>query len=269
MGNKKSKPLYSKSTIKFGVISDPQIGDNVQERNKENAISTVIDEKVDFVVFPGDLTSRGFNKVWFNWLVQKLIYNDIIRPSTNYSWVGELDKFIKLFIKPLEDKNIKTFSIRGNHDTYTGPIHPVKNWIKKKHCKTCLSIGKHLCILNGGINYKVNLHDKLDMICIDIYPNKKNSDWLKKHLDNNKSTIIVFHYPLKGPYSDKPWWTDEEKTYFYNIIKDSKIKLLCVGHFHKSEIYEWKDIKVVNGGGNQVGIVEIDLDNDNIDIKLV
>jgi len=254
MDNNKSKPLFTKSNIKFGVISDPQIGDIRQEKNKVNAINSVLKENVDFVLYPGDLTTRGFNKVLFNWFVQKLIYNDFIRPNNSYKWDDQLNRFINQFIKPLENKNIKTFCIRGNHDTYTGPIHPVKNWIKKKY---------------GGLNYKVNLHDKLDLICIDIYPNKKNCDWLKKQLDITKNIIIMFHYPPKGSFSNEPWWTDNEKKYFYNIISNYKIKLLCIGHLHFSEQYQWNNIQVINGGGYKVGIVEVNLNSDDIDIKLV
>jgi predicted phosphodiesterase len=230
--------------LKFAVISDTQIGDEIQERYKLNAVKVVLEEKPEFVLFPGDLTTHGWNACWFNWIIKKLFF-----PQETYRYEKELGKFVNQFILPIEKNGIKTYSVMGNHDTYNGPILPVKCWIKKKH---------------GNTHYKVKYNDKLDIYGLGIYPTNEICDWLSKNLDDNKFSILFFHYPTSGDYSD--WWGDDEKEYFYNTIKDRKILTMATGHFHTSTLYDWKEYTLINGAGSTVAIVDVDLDTGDVDV---
>lgn len=222
--------------VKFAILSDPQIGMASQEEKKKGAIEKIISENVEFVLFPGDLTTHGRNGCWLNYIIMKL-------RGESVSLDKELSKFRNQFIKPLEKQNIKTFSVMGNHDTYTYPIKPVKWWIKKKH---------------GNTFYKKNYNEQLDIIGLDIYPNKKITDWLKKQLDPNKYSILFFHYPPTGAFSD--WWSDDEKKYFYEHIKNHKILLMGVGHVHNSSQYQWNNIDIIDASGKGTAIIEANLD---------
>lgn len=219
--------------ITFAVISDPQLHDPYQRINKLNAVKNVFD--VDFVLFPGDLTSRGWNMIPLN-LISDQFYKDGVQNET------QLDDFVKNYIEPIERSNIPTYSVMGNHDTYTGPMLPVKYWITKKH---------------SGIYYKTEYSKYYDIIGLHIYPNKEISDWLADVINPAKKSILFFHFPPSGAFSD--WWTTQEKEYFYKSIEQykSSILLLCVGHFHFSETYIWNDMIVVNGGGDTVAKVHV------------
>ena len=195
--------VNTENNIRFAIVSDPQFFNAHQIVKKSRAVSSILENnnnrKIDFVLFPGDLTDHGFNKIRINKIIRDLFYSDY---DDNY--INETDTFIYTFIKPLEENNIKTYSTMGNHDTYTGPIIPVKIWICKKH---------------GSVEYKIEYNQYLDIISLGIYPNKYTVNWLRNEINTNKYTILFFHYPPSGAYSGEPWWNDEEKEYFYKEIK--------------------------------------------------
>jgi predicted phosphodiesterase len=233
--------------MKFGVISDPQSGDSTQEKNKRGIVNKFLIEDPKFVLFPGDLTSHGWNACLFNYIIKKIFF-----PKETYKYVKELGKFIDTYITPLENNDIRTFSVMGNHDTYTGPILPVKCWIKKKH---------------GYTYYKKSYNNNLDIFGLDIYPTKNICDWLTTVIDDNKYSMLFFHYPVQGPYSN--WWPEEDKEYFYNTIRNRKILMIACGHYHKTEKYMWRGFQIVNAGGKGGAIVEADLTDGSLDIKFV
>jgi Icc-related predicted phosphoesterase len=237
------EPPKVPEAFKFAVISDPQLFNEAQVKNKENAISTVLAENdktsINFCLFPGDLTSHGWNNLLLNKTWQKIFF-----PKDEIENKVELGTFVKKFIRPLEIANIPTYSVMGNHDTYTGPILSSKLWIRKKH---------------GSVKYMVSLNDNVNLYGLHIYPDKKVLGWLKKNLDPTKYSIMFFHYPPIGPMSS--WWDDSEKEDFWESIKDHKDKILaiCVGHSHNSGLLKWKGIDIVNAGGDKVAFLDVDL----------
>lgn len=239
----------------FAVISDPQVSIKKNLKNK-GYINKIKKKNPEFVLFPGDLTSHGRNKNIINLIGFKLrkIWNFIRCSQLPYDFKleNELDLFKEQFIEPIEKLGIKTYSVMGNHDTYTGPILPVKKWIKKKH---------------NGTYYKINYSKYIDIYGLHIYPSKKICDWLKKNISNKKYNIIFFHYPLKGPYSRE--WDDKEKQYFKKTINKLKINLICHGHHHISETYKWNNIRVINAAGKKICFVNLDIKNKKLDIEFI
>lgn len=103
-----------------------------------------------------------------------------------------------------------------------------------------------------------------------IYPNSKTvfldpliADYVKGDMltgparKDKTPVFFFFHYNIQGAFSD--WWDDDEKDYFYEVIKDLNVKAIFCGHNHFSEYYEWKKkkIPVYQVGGTQFAKVTI------------
>lgn len=233
--------LFKIKMVKIVITGDYQVGNQEQVVNKENIINVINKINPDVLIHSGDLTDLGedgnlINYIWYH------IYNTIhhIHDPIYYP-PKQLTKYKEDFVNKI-NPNIELLECLGNHDTYCGPIQPVKNYIVKKF---------------GSTYYKKKYND-LSVYCLDCYPNKEISDWLEEQLkQDNDNYIVFFHYPIVGPMSDDPkWWNKDEQDYFYSKIKGTKCLAIYVGHTHTSSAYQFNEFIQYDGSGNSFWIAE-------------
>lgn len=234
--------------IKFIVTGDIQIGNPSQKVNKEGFIETCNKINPNFVIHSGDITDLGENGDVVNYLWY-LIANNCWYPCINkpHHWGGvdyppkQLDEYKEQYVNKLS-KNIELLECLGNHDLYCYPKQPVKKYIINKF----------------GNTYYKKQYGNLSVYSLDVYPNKKISDWLYENIskDLNAPYVCFFHFPITGPLSD--WWNDDEKNYFYEKIKGSKCLALYVGHTHGSATYKFNEFDQYDGSGDSFWLVEYD-----------
>lgn len=208
----------------FVVDSDPQIGKEGQELAKSGHTSRILslskELSIKCMIMPGDLTDLGSD-------------------GKCCSSVDQLGEFINEWVSPLETiKGMQLLLCAGNHDTYTFN-KPVMSWLKKRH---------------GDHKYFVDIHN-IRFICLGIYPDKKNCEWLKSQININNPIVLFFHYNLSGPYSD--WWKDTEKEEFFNVINGHNIIGIFTGHIHDSFMTKWKGFNVYSTGGKYFALCRI------------
>lgn len=237
----------------FYIISDPQVGNSTQERYmQEKKINVLNDvQPDDVIILPGDLTNHGRSSIK-NPLIKYLCVCYGIRKSQGENvdnWEDQLDTLKKEYINPLENACKNVFMCIGNHDSLTQwwiGYNPVFNYIRQKHGSQVYAKE-----VNGIMIY-----------CLSEYPKKSSVDWLEKQLkkNQNKASVIFFHYNIKGPYSD--WWSDTEKDYFAMKIDPFKkhIAFIAEGHLHTSYVSNWNGIVNVNGAGNKAIKINVDTD---------
>lgn len=149
------------------------------------------------------------------------------------------------YIKAVE-KYTKVYVCLGNHDwAQIDPFtyRPMKNYIIQKY---------------GNLRYVFGIGD-ICFISLNIFPDDDSLNFLQKYLKNSPKypIILFFHYNLTGAWSD--WWTDAQKEKFYNVIKNSNIIGLFVGHRHETYTDTWHGIPIVSGAGDDsFYIVDID-----------
>ncbi len=115
------------------------------------------------------------------------------------------------------------FESIGNHDV--NQTSPIKERARQRH---------------GGINYSFDW-DGLHFACLDMYPDARTLEWLKRDLARlpaDHPLILFFHYSLDGPYSD--FWEDEEKAAFARAIESRNVVALFHGHEHRVGHYVWR-----------------------------
>ncbi len=204
----------------------------VQRINKIN-----ITYPINFVICAGDLTSHGWGA------------SGCCKKNPD-----EFGEFINQYAIPIENAGFPLFSCPGNHDTYVDWPYfdkPVFEYIKTKYVAT------HDMFKDWKYSgcYSFN-HNGVEFISMGVYP--YNLAWLREYIPTDDTPIIIFyHYnTVTGePYSD--WWGEDEKTAFYDVIKDNNVLLIINGHWHESGIGHWNGIPVVRGAGDKFCIVEI------------
>ncbi len=123
------------------------------------------------------------------------------------------------------------FEAIGNHDV--NQTSPIKERVVARH---------------GGINYSWDW-DGLHLACLDMYPDARTLEWLRRDLQRLKPespVILFFHYSLDGPYSD--FWEEEEKDAFERAIAGRNIVALFHGHEHRVGNYLWRGHNVFRPG---------------------
>lgn len=80
---------------------------------------------------------------------------------------------------------------------------------------------------------------------------------LKKHASDGRPVVIIQHYGFDS-WALK-WWTDEERSDLFSVLKKYNVVGVFVGHTHFAENLEWEGIPVfqinnawpeINGGNN-------------------
>lgn len=105
----------------------------------------------------------------------------------------------------------------------------------------------------GGLPYS-RQWQALRVICLDVYPNAANREFLRAELERvgrQAPVLIYFHYGLAGPYSD--WWSEKEKLAFGRIIDGHNVVGIFHGHFHATAHYKWQGFDVYNVGSVRHG----------------
>lgn len=245
--------------IRFIVTGDFQSGNKPQMPNKVGIIDTINLLNPDYVIHCGDLTdlgeggklSRFINYVYYNiynfFLMFKIRrFQKVNYPPTQY------ESYKNDFVNKL-NPNIKLLECLGNHDLYAHPCKPVKNYIVRKFGKT----------------YYKKYFSNLAVYCLNVYPTKKISDWLRKQINKNidEPFICFFHYPIVGFFDD--WWKQDEKDYFYNIIHDKKCLAIYVGHTHVSNMYQYNNVSQYDGSGQSLYLVTYNPDNQTLTHELI
>lgn len=236
---------------RFFVISDPQIGNESQERSmnikRENVIKMA--SKDDVVIIPGDLTHNGTSDV-NNPFIRYLCMCFCVREARGEKvkhLKNQLKELKELHVNPLKQACKDVLMCIGNHDSliqwWTG-FNPVHNYVKKEHGS--LVYAKEI---NGIIVYSLS-----------EWPTKKNVEWLSRQLDSHsKPFIVFFHYNLQGPYSD--WWKNKEKDRLAKVLEPHKGRnvFIAEGHFHSSYVKRWNGFMEINGAGDQAICVDVTL----------
>jgi hypothetical protein len=226
--------------VKFVITGDFQVGNQEQIPNKVNLINTINKINPNVVIHCGDLTDLGEDGNYLNYAWYKL-YNFIHKIDEKVVFpANQLTEYKNEFVNKL-NSSIELLECLGNHDTYSCPIQPVKNYIVEKF---------------GNIYYKKK-YDDLNVYCLSHYPNKEISDWLEKQIQDGEKYVVFFHYPIVGPFSDDPkWWKKEEQDYFYSKIKGTNCLAIYVGHTHTSSVYPFHEFMQYDGSGDAFWIAE-------------
>lgn len=244
------------TTTAFYIISDPQVGHEVQEERllKKRDVLLKKATKDDVVLVPGDITQYGIGNV-SNPFVRYLCMCVCIRRRKGESvdrYSDELPRFKRMFMNPVEKKIGNVLLCIGNHDSltqwWTG-CNPVYEYVKRRH---------------GGLVYEKEVAGGILVFSLSEYPDARAVSWLKDRLNRqyakDRPFVVFFHYNLEGPYSD--WWKDSEKEAFYKAIEPHKDRLafIAVGHVHWTKLSEWRGIRVVNGAGE--GLIRLTVHRD-------
>ena len=236
----------------WGIIvsGDVQFGNKKVRNYKHYELDKIIlskeEKNIEMVITAGDLTQDGTDGKSFCG----------IRRKTE----DQLTQLKKEWVEPLENEGIKVLTTLGNHDTYCGHPYfykPVFKYVKELHDATYYPwIWK-----NYSGYYKYEYKGILFLAC-GIYP--KYLKWIRKNLDKSKPMIIFYHYNMVDGEPFSGWWSDKEKDAFYNIIKPYKKNILCIinGHIHSTYEKEWRGIRVINGSGNNM--VLLNMENNKI-----
>ena len=244
------------TSFSFFVDSDIQINQSSQIDNKEGHLGKMLElidqaqgAPVKAFLSPGDLTDHGFYYspllVFFNKLFKILR----IKPIFSHDSDNELQIVLDTYLHPLRRAGVKSYLCAGNHDAY-GPFwKPVLSYLRRRH---------------GQLYYSFNING-LHFVCCGIAPNTNQiRKWLKRDLAKlakNTPVVLMWHYPVSGPYSGKPypggeWWasnedeSDAKKVLIYGLIKDYNIIGIFTGHFHDSYRSDWHGIPIFNTGGS-------------------
>jgi hypothetical protein len=119
----------------------------------------------------------------------------------------------------------------GNHDLNSDS--PIRERARERH---------------GGIDYAWSWAD-IRMICLDMYPDTRTTEWLSrelKRLGPDRPVIVYFHYSIEGYYSNN--WDSDEKMAFARALKGSNVLAIFHGHEHRVGQYLWQGHPVFRPG---------------------
>ena len=231
--------------IKFFIESDIHFTKDGIRSDKRKSVETMLKyDDVDVILCVGDLTDNGWDG------------GGILC----WKYGGESDQLTPLkndYIKPLYNR-FRLLLCLGNHDYYVPKPyihHPVVKYVKNR---------RNVSSKFTDSVYNTMIKDVM-FICLGRYPDNKALKYFKKVAPLDKRIVIFFHYNLSGPYSE--WWNVDEKDKFHDTIKGYNIVCIAVGHYHISEVNEWRGYKVVSGAGSSIALCE--LDGDNLSVTFV
>lgn len=121
----------------------------------------------------------------------------------------------------------------GNHDDNSA----TNSMIKDKH---------------GASEYTFD-HRGVRFICLGIFP--KNLAFLSSVLSKTTKdmpVVIYYHFNTvpKQPYAD--WWSDAQKTAFYQAVQSYRIVAIVNGHWHATNISRWNGVLCVIAGASEI-----------------
>jgi predicted phosphodiesterase len=214
--------IYAGETTRFMVVADPHNYSPLQHFEQTTFYEIVleaIDEKVDFIFFPGDLVIRGFNET-------------VEQDSVLKDWRFVLDT--------LYANEIQVFACRGNNDY-------------DKEAWDSLFSGKYALPQNGpqnekNITYSFEFNNIL-FIALDQYIELHRIDqtWLDSILVNNDKAhvFVAGHEPaFKLLHTNCMGAYPEERNIFWESLINAGVKIFFCGHDH------FYDHAVIDDGDN-------------------
>jgi cytolysin (calcineurin-like family phosphatase) len=118
------------------------------------------------------------------------------------------------------------FEASGNHDRIL-PLSQVPSTVKRRH---------------GGQTYSWDW-DGVHFVCLDLYPNAKNLEWLKLDLARvsaARPVVLYWHYTPEADFAivGKDW-TEREKQAVLKAIKPYNVIAIFCGHWHAVGQFQW------------------------------
>jgi 3',5'-cyclic AMP phosphodiesterase CpdA len=215
------KPKFD---VTFFVAADTHFGvEGIAARNRKQIRA--------MNAMPG----RAYPRAWGGKVARPrgvLIAGDLTESGKTDEW----REFLKHYGSTGSDGLLKfpVYAGTGNHDRHTLlPVQQVLAGVREAH---------------GALTYSWDW-DKLHLVCLDLYPDAANRQWLAKDLEKvgkEAPVVLFFHYPLLGPFSD--WWKDKDKRAFARTIEGYNVIAVFHGHYHGSEHYRWRGHDVYNVG---------------------
>lgn len=243
--------LGAKDPIAFLANADMQLGNPNTTETKTGHVSSMIkliEDKNLFIkalLIPGDLI-EGIPD-----------FKNISKTASKLAGSHQKDEIKKQFelfkqrwLFPLEEAFKKRwpevsspfiYLTAGNHDSYDLFLNTVLDFIRDRH--------------GGKLYYSFDIED-LHFCCMSVCPDEPMNTWLKKDLElnKNKSTVIFFHYNLRGERSR--WWSNNDIQDFSTTIQPYKntIKVIIHGHNHSSYTTTFDGIPVIAIGGREYAL---------------
>ena len=189
----------------------------------------------ELLLCPGDCTDHGADNL-FNCFCQK-----------ESKFGDEVQVFINQWVNKIERLGIRVMVSPGNHDVNKSkyPNLALLKYVRDRYHATY----NWFVTKNSGCYTFV--HNGILFISMGVYPT--NLSWLKKNLPSDKNIPIVFFYHYN---IESDWWTDAEKTAFYETIKEHNVKLIINGHAHVTRKSVWNNIPTIICADDSV-VVEV------------
>jgi hypothetical protein len=143
----------------------------------------------------------------------------------------------------------------GNHDCH-GP--GVTNAIKARNLQRTGVTN----ISTNGYHYSWDW-DYLHVVCLNIFPANEASafdpvsdpkgslqflaDDLAARVGNSGRPIVIYHHYGLDSMS-QPWWTDQQRTNYYQVIAPYNVVGIFAGHDHQVDFVPWQGFSTFNDG---------------------
>ncbi len=132
---------------------------------------------------------------------------------------------------------------------------------------------------NNGLHYSWDW-DRVHLVQLNLYPGsaphpktryspvhhdpQRALDFLKADLAahvgrSGRPVVLMHHYDLQGT----DWWHNEERSTYYDAIKDYNVVLVLHGHTG-TEVYRWRGLDVVNDGQTEKGFFVVQITDDRL-----
>jgi predicted phosphodiesterase len=214
-------PKPSNAILSFAVMGDPEM----DTQNLKKALERAQQEELEFAIIVGDLTSTGTP-----------------------------DEFKKIS-KILENSEIKTYLIPGNHDLWYSRKQGIDIWSDYFGPDYYAKVieGFKFVFLNNGDEWQGLSQKQLNWLGHNLL---KNEQFLSGDLENHY--LVFTHIPFYHPESPKAMgeYNDKMKNQAYLLLQDfCKTPSMAIfsGHLHHTGDYTYgcannKQIRMINSG---------------------
>jgi hypothetical protein len=143
----------------------------------------------------------------------------------------------------------------GNHDTLGTALESFK---ARNPLRTGLSN-----LSSNGYHYSWDW-DFLHLVCLNLFPGnepapnfsgldpKRSLEFLAADLatrvGKSGRPVVLYHHYGFDLNSSWAWWSDQQRTDYFNVIKDYNVILLLAGHNHCVGVIKWQGVDTMNDG---------------------
>jgi predicted phosphodiesterase len=232
------EPQADKNTVTFFVVSDTHYG--LSPRGDEE-IPKLVDK---MNTLPGTEFPAAVGGGKVSAPVGVLHIGDETTTGKKAEW----DMFVRDYGLTGKDGKLSypVYEAFGNHDSDL-----VRKGVRERN-KSRVGIKD---LSDNGLHYSWDWNN-IHFVCLGVRPGvtkhpydpDHSIEFLEKDLTKNvaksgRPVILMHHFGFDKAHSLN-WWTDEERTNYYNIIKDYNVIGIIHGHAHKPEIYQWNGIDI-------------------------